>query len=401
MNIVLFTHPEFSGTHSISKYSNMIAEGMRRRNHRVEIYTAQKLFYRIPLPEPFRKWLGYLDQFLIFPIQLKMKLNKSPSDTLFVFADHALGSWISLVKDRPHLIHCHDFLAQRSAQGEIPENLLSVSGKMYQALIRKGYRSGRNFISISKKTESDLRRFLIKPPQISEVVYNGLNQEFAPGNQEKSRDILSDELRLPLSKGYILHVGGNQFYKNRKGIVEIYNSWRSQSKAEIPLLLIGAAAEAELKNFVAASPYASDINFASGISNRVLRLAYQGASVFLFPSLDEGFGWPIAEAMASGCPVITTNEAPMNEVGGLACMYIRRRPSYGEPGKWASESAQVLEKFFRLNGVDREELIRAGLVNAKRFDTEEALEKIEKIYREVIKPHESQKSVRHEEAYYA
>lgn len=385
MTIVLLKHPDFSGTRSISLYTDMIASGLRKRNHEVEIWTAGNFFYQLPAPIYLKKWLGYIDRFVVFPLQFKKRLKKISAETLFVFADHALGPWVSLAAGRPHVVHCHDFMAQRSALGEIPENRVGLTGKIYQKLIQKGYNKGQNFISISRKTQLDLEKFLGRKPKISEVVYNGLNRNYIPGDTTKARVLLQKELNLPLNSGFILHVGGDQFYKNRRGVIEIYNSFRKRKEQKLPLLFVGAPPGGEVKSTLERSPFISEIFFITDISNQLLQLAYQGANVLLFPSLDEGFGWPIAEAMSSGCPVITTNLAPMNEVAGKAAFYIPCRPSVKEANHWAEECAECLIKLIQLSEQDRIKLIQSGLENSKRFDTDHALEKIENIYLDVLR----------------
>jgi glycosyltransferase involved in cell wall biosynthesis len=383
MHIVFFTHPAFLGSQSMSRYARMLSEGMSMRGHSVEIWTAQPYFSRLPLSGFLKKWLGYIDQFIVFPLEVKQKLKKQHADTLFVFTDHALGPWVSLVADRKHVIHCHDFLAQQSALGMIPENPTGWSGRKYQAFIRSGYRKGKNFISISKKTQADLHHFLDRVPSCSEVVYNGLNQSFEPGNTESARLLLSTQIELDLASGYLLHVGGNQFYKNRTGVLEIYNAWRKSTKNKLPLLMIGSTPSLELKNCWEQSPYKDEIYFLNQIDDQLLRLAYQAATVFLFPSLAEGFGWPIAEAMASGCPVITTAEAPMSEVAGNAGFLIPCKP-LEKSNKWAVEAAKTVESIVSMNNSERELIIQKGLENANRFDSQNMLNQIEAIYKKLI-----------------
>ena len=187
-------------------------------------------FYNLPAPEIIKKWLGYIDQFIVFPRDVKKRLKNVSRNTLFVFTDHALGPWVPLVANRPHVIHCHDFLAQQSALGEIPENPTRKTGRNYQKMIHKGYSEGRNFISVSFNTKKMLHRFLTASPERSEVVYNGLNQSFTTLDPCKARDSVSRETGIELKNGYLLHVGGNQWYKNRIGVVEIYNAWRIRYK---------------------------------------------------------------------------------------------------------------------------------------------------------------------------
>lgn len=367
------------------RFAHMLADGMLARGHEVAMWAPQARLVNLPAPRTLKKWLGYLDQYVLFPIEVRKRLRKCPVGTLFVFTDQALGPWVPLLTKQARVVHCHDFLAQRSVLGEIPENPGSWTGYQYQAYIRRGYAQGQHFISVSKRTEADLLRFLPTAPISSEVVYNGLNQNFEPQDVSLSRQHLGQHTSLNLTTGYLLHVGGNHFYKNRGGVIELYNAWRAQSKSALPLLLVGDAPTAELTAVHSNSPYKADIHFLKCMSDELVRVAYAGASVFLFPSLAEGFGWPIAEAMASGCPVITTNEAPMTEVAGTAGFLIPRRPSdtLGATA-WAGEAAATVERIMQLSEPERQTIVEAGLLNAKRFNTDEALNQIEKIYARVL-----------------
>lgn len=298
------------------RYARMLAEAMTARGHEIEVWHPDAFFFTRKAPFTIRKWMGYIDQYVLFPVKVKRRLRKVREKTLFVFTDHALGPWVPIVQKYPHVIHCHDFLAQRSALGLIPEHTTGVTGKIYQAYIKRGYRHGKNFISASKKTERDLLEMLQRKPVLSEVVYNGFNQEFVRLDPAMAGKMFANKINIDLSEGFILHVGGNQWYKNRIGIIEIYNALRTSFTLRIPLLLIGQQPSAALQDLYNHSPFKESIFFLTGIDDETLRLAYAAATVLLFPSFAEGFGWPVAEAMASGCPVITTDEAPMTEVAG-------------------------------------------------------------------------------------
>ncbi|CAN5430420.1 hypothetical protein BH11BAC3_BH11BAC3_06030 [soil metagenome] len=369
------------------KFAMMLYEGMRKRGHNVSVWTPKPFFYKMPVPKKFGKWLGYIDQYLVFPFIIRYRLRKIKANTLFVFSDQALGPWVPLVAKLPHVIHCHDFLAQQSALNNIQENKVTWTGKKYQSYIRNGFCKGRNFISVSNNTQKELEKFLVISPLKSEVVYNGLNQSFAAGDVSEARTFLSNQFNIPVSDGYILHVGGNQWYKNRQGVIEIYDSWCTQFNKETPLVLVGRSPAGKLSEAFNKSPFKKNIYFLSCLSDDGVKIAYKGASVFLFPSLAEGFGWPIAEAMASGCPVITTNEAPMTEVVGNAGFLINRRPSDETAVKsWANESAKVLNEVLELKENERKLAIENGIENAKRFDSETALNKIEAIYSDILNP---------------
>jgi len=367
------------------RFANMLAGGMQQRGHTAEIWTPSPKFYNLPGPDFIKKWLGYVDQFIVFPRDVRKRMKKVSGNTLFVFTDHALGPWVPLVANRPHVIHCHDFLAQQSALGEIPENPTGITGRYYQRMIHKGYSEGKNFISVSFNTKAMLHRFLPVSPEYSEVVYNGLNQSFTPTDPCQARGSVSSETGIELKNGYLLHVGGNQWYKNRVGVVEIYNAWRIRQNETLPLLLVGEIPNRTLQDTINMSPYKSDIHVLSAVNDKILREAYAGASVFLFPSKAEGFGWPIAEAMASGCPVITTNEAPMTEVAGTAGFLIPREPlDNSKIAGWASGAAIRLDEILKLSALERRNVVEAALQNAKRFDTQNALNRIEEIYKGIL-----------------
>lgn len=384
MKIVLIGHPLSLGSQSMPRFSAMLEEGMKARGHAVTVWNPSLYLYKLPVGK-LKKWLGYIDQYIIFPVIATARIRNAPADTLYVVTDQALGPYVPLVADKPHVIHCHDFLAQRSALGEIAENPTSLTGRKYQALIRKGYSRGKNFISVSEKTRTDLKEFMGRQPELSEVVYNGINETFVPLPVATSRATFGQQVGLDFNAGYLLHVGGNQWYKNRAGIISLYDKWRSLYQTALPLLLVGEPPSSEVVDAYEKSAYKNEIHFLTNVSDKSICMAYAGAAAFLFPSLAEGFGWPIAEAMASGTLVLTTNEAPMTEVAGDAAFLIDRMPmDKNGQEKWATASAAVLQNCLTLNENDRRQAIDAGFKNVARFNLEEALNHIELIYKKIL-----------------
>ena len=114
MKIVLFTHPSFLGHKSMPRFAQMIMAGMEQKGHEVVVWSPKAVFFKFSLNKTIlEKWLGYLDQFFVFPIEVKFRLFNCSKETLFVFSDNALGPWVPLVSKRYHVVHCHDFLAQQ------------------------------------------------------------------------------------------------------------------------------------------------------------------------------------------------------------------------------------------------------------------------------------------------
>jgi glycosyltransferase involved in cell wall biosynthesis len=101
--------------------------------------------------------------------------------------------------------------------------------------------------------------------------------------------------------------------------------------------------------------------------NEDLRALYSAADALLFPSLAEGFGWPIAEAQACGCPVVTSARAPMNDVGGKAAIYIDPRDS--------ATAARTLRDLLWESGADKAARKQKSLANAARFSADRMIDR--------------------------
>lgn len=356
----------------------MVERGMTERGHTVSTWVARPFLCKLAVGPRSRKWLGYFDQYVIFAVILLIKSFLQPRSTLFVFSDQALGMLVPLICRCPHVVHVHDLMALRSARGEYPENPTRLTGRIYQELIRVGFNKARCFVSVSESTRRDLTRFLGRPPEVSTVVYNGLNYPFSRMNAVDARGLLSTFIKADLSQGFVLHVGGNQWYKNRVGVLAAYEKFVRASENPLPLLMIGAPPTSQMEEYARRLP--SDlVFFVSGLSDEQVNAAYSAATLLFFPSLAEGFGWPIAEAMAAGCIVLTTGEPPMTEVGGAAAMYVRRRGGEGLDA-WSTEAARKISECVHLS-IEAVELKRkAGYVQVRAFDVNESMASYERVY---------------------
>lgn len=389
MNIVFFSNPDFFGSDkrpkfsSMPRFTNMLVDGMNEKGHTTSVWSPKSTFFDLPVSGTIKKWLGYIDQYIVFPIQVRKKLRRCDKDTLFVFTDQAQGPWIPLVHERKHVMHCHDFLAQWAAMGKIEGQDVSLTGRIYQRFIRKGYLKGSNFITGSNKTDQDFKLLMPNSTSNTYMVYLGLDEGYKPQNRKKVRRVISTKLGFDVDAGYLLHVGGNHWYKNREGVIEIYNAWRSMSKQQLPLILIGPEPNQEISEVYDKSMYKNDIHFVKGLEDSVVRLVYAGASLFLFPSYAEGFGWPSAEAMASGCPVITTNEAPMTEVVGSAGFLIPIR-DFNNAREWASNAAEIANRILTMSDEEINQVTIKSIENAKRFSSKNAMNGFEDIYKNIF-----------------
>jgi len=180
---------------------------------------------------------------------------------------------------------------------------------------------------------------------------------------------LTGETDLVAGGGFYLNVGGGQWYKNRPGLLKIFAEIRRQQSPPPLLVMIGKAlsdADARLADELGVKAH---VRFFSNVSNEDLAAFYSSARGLIFPSWDEGFGWPIAEAQACGCPVFTSNRAPMTEVGGSAAVYF--------------DPANPVEAAIRILAAHPDEVaLRArGLLRADRWNARHMLDHYASLYR--------------------
>ncbi|MCR5865814.1 MAG: glycosyltransferase [Aquincola tertiaricarbonis] len=387
MKIVLFAHPEFMPSRSMPRFAALLHSELSARGHEVSLWRpAARLQARARgLGSAAAKWAGYFDQYLLFPRWVRRAVERQPADTLFVFCDQALGPWVPLVAHRPHVVHVHDLLALRSALGLMPENPVGLTGRVYQRFIRRGFRQAQHFISISHKTRVDLHAHAVAHAVTSAVVHNGMNHPYRRMAAASAATLLRQAGAVVDERGFLLHVSAGQFYKNVPGVIALYAEHARSAARPLPLVLVGHHRQPAVQSAIAALPASARVVRLHDIDNETMRACYSAASAFLFPSLEEGFGWPIVEALACGCPVITTDAPPMNEVGGSAAFYIPRLPAGAGLGAWAAAAAPVLERVLALQGPALDAWRDDAAAWCMRFEAARAIEGYLQVYSQVLK----------------
>jgi glycosyltransferase involved in cell wall biosynthesis len=165
------------------------------------------------------------------------------------------------------------------------------------------------------------------------------------------------KLGIPADARFILHIGGNNWYKNRIGALRIFNALR-RLLADPGLKLVMAGKPLTDALLTEASQLGLDraLLQITSPSDGELNALYSSAMLLLFPSLGEGFGWPIIEAQACGCPVVTSARPPMDEIAGSGAIFI-------DPSAPEAAASVIAGSLSRLD-----QLRDAGLENARRFD---------------------------------
>lgn len=220
-----------------------------------------------------------------------------------------------------------------------------------------------HFLAVSEFTAREMRmRLNINPENISVTREAYDDKIFFPRSHEEVKAFLK---RQTLPERYFLFVGGGDPRKNLDVVPEALE----KAGIEIPLVVVGWSGwsdEKPRKNIISLG-YVSDDDLAG---------LYSGAIALIFPSSYEGFGLPILEAMACGCPVVTTREASLPEVAGEAAIYLN------EPRN-SAELGNVLKKLVT-NTLLRGELGRQGMLQAGRFSWEKTARATFQAFLEVL-----------------
>ncbi len=346
---------------SMQAFAGLLASELPRRNVAVEMIRPEPAFNRLGQGGAgLGKWLGYIDKLALFPGQLRRRLSRMGSSEVLHICDHSNAVYTKTAAAVPHLVTCHDLLAIRSALGEFPENPTGATGRIYQKLIRRGLNGAARVACVSHATRKDLLALTALPPDQVQVVHNGLNYDYCPMPRPESLERIAKKMGAAPRK-FILHVGGNQWYKNRAGVVGIYLELLKILPDAPDLFLVGKDWTPALRAQIAQSGHGEKIAAIQGAEAEDLRAFYSAAEALLFPSLMEGFGWPVIEAQACGAPVVASNLGPMTEVGGDAACYV-------DPRNW-TEAARVLRDLLAEMPAEREARRGRSLANAARFST--------------------------------
>ncbi len=177
-------------------------------------------------------------------------------------------------------------------------------------------------IAVSETTRRDIVELCGVPPDRISVVYNGCSAEFRPRDRETC--LAETEHHLQSKGPFLLHVGTVEPRKNLATLIRAFALLRRQTGLPHKLLLAGAPGwESQPLGAIAAEEgVAAEVLFAGFVPKRLLPSLYCAADVFVYPSLYEGFGLPVIEAMASGTPVVTSNLSALPEIAGGAALLV-------------------------------------------------------------------------------
>lgn len=362
----------------MQRFAELMERELALRGHKVRLLRpAPRLNRSGSAPLGIAKWLGYLDKLILFPLLLKRVARRF--DVVHI-CDHSNSFYLPSIQNKPHVITCHDVIAIRSALELESNSSTGWSGKALQKMILGGLNQAATVACVSMNTRRELLEVSKLKPHSAVVIYQGINYPYSPMPHQEAMATLSSlgkerAIENLDSTPFIFHVGGNQWYKNRLGVLRIYQELRTLPKGSIlpRLIMAGKPFDEEMRKFVNQHHLTEWVVEIPNCSNEQLRAFYSSARVMLFPSLAEGFGWPVIEAQACGCPVLTSNFAPLTEIGGEAAIFC-------DP-KDEREVARQLDALLSESEKDRDARVHGGLSNAKRFSPQKMIDSYLELYR--------------------
>ena len=236
-------------------------------------------------------------------------------------------------------------------------------------------RKAQHVITLSEYSKAQIVDRLGIPPSKVSVIYCGVGPQFHVRDRQQSAAQVSKELSV--DKPYILYVGNLKPHKNVGRLLRAMALLRDRKLADLQLLVVGddAVRKPALLQESARLGLRHIVRFVSWVSDEMLPVLYAGAELVVQPSTLEGFGLPVAEAMACGTAVACSNAASLPEVGGDAAEYF-------DPYS-VEDMAAAIERVLS-SSARQAELRQRGPQQAARFRWEECVRQHAEIYRGLL-----------------
>ncbi len=291
---------------------------------------------------------------------------------------HGLVNTLPLATRVPGVVTVHDLSFIR-----MPERFPRLKRFYLGQLCRASARRARRVIAVSKQTAADVRAEFGVDSRRVEVVYNGVGGQFRPLPAAEVTDFR--EL-MGLPDRFLLYVGTLEPRKNLPHLLRTFAKWRAESVIgrDVGLVVAGGKGWHYQEIFSLAdelgltggpSEKGPIVQFPGFLPERDLCLWYNAASGFVYPSLFEGFGLPVLEAMASGTPVICSNTPSLQEVAGDAALIV------------PAQDQSALQDAFECLFTDRQTatvLRKLGLRQARNFSWERTAKETMDVYESAV-----------------
>jgi glycosyltransferase involved in cell wall biosynthesis len=245
-------------------------------------------------------------------------------------------------------------------------------------MVRRTLSRAQRVLAVSRATQRDIENLFGIPIARVTVVENAIDERFVQsGRREEQRLVLE---RYQVTDPFLLYVGSARPQKNLPRLIEAFAVVKGALRdhplyRNLKLLIIGdeLSEHPDLRRSVFRTRMQEHVRFLGFLPVEILRVFYQAAEVFVFPSLHEGFGLPPLEAMAQGTPVVTSNVSSLPEVVGDAAVLV--------PPENVFEIARGIERAL-LDADLRQQLRERGHRRIARFSWERSIQQVLEIYAE-------------------
>jgi alpha-1,3-rhamnosyl/mannosyltransferase len=201
----------------------------------------------------------------------------------------------------------------------VPEHVSARARWLFRFATQLALWRASHVIAISEATRQDLHAFFRIDNDYTTSI------PLAPAPQFRPIDIATVErfkLRYALEQGYVLHVGSRKTHKNVTGLIKAWALVSEPARRGRVLVLAGHwhSRSSYIEQEIASNQLGDRVRLLAGVEESELAALYSGADLFVFPSYYEGFGLPVLEAMACGCPVACSNRSSIPEVTANAAL---------------------------------------------------------------------------------
>lgn len=305
------------GQRSMQRYAELVHAGMTEAGIATRLWLPPVLFGRLlPTSNRVFKWLAYVDKLLIAPLVLLLLQWRYARVHI---CDHSNAYYAFAVWGRRCTATCHDVIAIQHARDLITGWPIGTTGRLLQRLISYGVGAVDKIYCVSSFTQAELLSLNLVEAERTALALNAVDPAITASLKNSIGGI---NVAATVDERYFLHVGSDHVRKNRRFVIELFSHLvRTPAFEDCNLVFVGPELSGEQTSLVDAYGLTGRVHSISYLSNEDLAHAYAGALALIFPSLQEGFGWPVAEAQACGCPVFASALDPMMEVGGKAARY--------------------------------------------------------------------------------
>src|SRR6266545_1839288 len=305
---------------------------------------------RIVLPGPLRGPHRYVARYFFYPRRLKREAKRAD---LVHILDHSYAHMLSSARRRPVVVTVHDLMPVIVLRSPTDGWREGVRNRFLRQTL-KALRQADAYIVGTEWLKRELATWLGDDRRIHVVPF-GVDRAFF-GESPVARERGRRDWRIPEDAFVVLHVGSTVDRKNVPLVIQTVARLRQDTDAY--LLQVGGRFTGPQEQLIDRLDLRRAVRSVAAADETTLRRAYRAADVLLFPSLYEGFGFPVLEAFASGLPVVTSGAGGLKEVAGDAAIVVEGR----DPGAYVEALERLSE-----DSDEREEMIQRGWTRARQF----------------------------------